>query len=864
MMANVDIQMQDYQGNIIHPQTNAKVVEYKGSNVSTAIDSLAKREELFISDSEPVKDGLWVDTSESTFDNTGENIIAKQIKKYMNDKIGDLSRLSTDTKDSLVNAINENTSQLSEKANEIEKVKIDYAKKTDVNTLANDKANKSEVATVLSKIDEQKSRVDALTKLPSNGTVQDAILSDGSIGANGYNYSNIGNAIREQIKYNTRGLFDNASGNLRHAFNFVVAYMNQDGTLDLNKKFRLTTGNILFTDKDIYIKKSSTEYMWIAYFNGGNSMTKIDTVDQRKNAYVIPANSYFRISLAQFPLNAEQSFETVESSRVLDNLVIMYRNDYEKKKVNEYTNKSLTNKCYENNLKNLYDFDIASFEGSNETLLLNYNRKDRISTPFICYAEKDIKITVNKGYFLWILIFENDGFTNTNIISCDAKNGKQYRYIKKGTYFKIQLADSPIDTSIQYSTIDKLLDKIDIEYVNNYMNRVEIEDIKKDNYTNLIRKYAWEIGYLNSNGTVDSSKPFRVTMSDVQYANEDLIVKADYNSFVWIAYLNDKNANQFKKIDSFKQNYFSIIPKGSYFKISIAYFPLNSALVHKAVEELLQHVSIYTLTSEEKKNREFTNTINDSIINNAHRGMGNLYPENTLIAYKNCFKNGITVWETDIKKTKDGVYVLCHDDTIKRTARNYNGTEIIEDKRIVDCTYNELLNYDFGISKSEMYKGEPIPTLEQLLKLAKQLNCFVNIDAMIPSYVEDVYSMVKKYGMENNVLYSSFDINVYTELRKVDKNIVFAFNMSTLDNNKIDQFALLTENNGKCYMQMSSVIVNTSVADYVRSKNLKLSVYVYDSVTDVINVAEKISPDIIVSNNIHTKRVLAENIYNKN
>ena len=52
----------------------------------------------------------------------------------------------------------------------------------------------------------------------------------------------------------------------------------------------------------------------------------------------------------------------------------------------------------------------------------------------------------------------------------------------------------------------------------------------------------------------------------------------------------------------------------------------------------------------------------------AHRGASGVYPENTLLAFKqaiNMHSDGI---ELDIHLTKDGEIVVCHDETIDRTS----------------------------------------------------------------------------------------------------------------------------------------------------------------------------------------------------
>ena len=86
---SIKIQMQDGQGNIIHPQTKAELVQYKDGDANSTLQALEDREELFISDIEPNKDGFWIDTTDIISDENvaNENLIVKQIKKYINDNV---------------------------------------------------------------------------------------------------------------------------------------------------------------------------------------------------------------------------------------------------------------------------------------------------------------------------------------------------------------------------------------------------------------------------------------------------------------------------------------------------------------------------------------------------------------------------------------------------------------------------------------------------------------------------------------------------------------------------------------------------------------------------------------------------------
>ena len=106
-----------------------------------------------------------------------------------------------------------------------------------------------------------------------------------------------------------------------------------------------------------------------------------------------------------------------------------------------------------------------------------------------------------------------------------------------------------------------------------------------------------------------------------------------------------------------------------------------------------------------------------------HRGNAKYCPENTFSSYKSAVELGADIIETDIRLTKDGIPVFCHDNEIDRIS---NGTG-----RVIDKTLSELRGYDFGYSKKfgDKFKNEPILTLEEGLKYFKEkkVSCFLEI-----------------------------------------------------------------------------------------------------------------------------------------
>jgi hypothetical protein len=72
----------------------------------------------------------------------------------------------------------------------------------------------------------------------------------------------------------------------------------------------------------------------------------------------------------------------------------------------------------------------------------------------------------------------------------------------------------------------------------------------------------------------------------------------------------------------------------------------------------------YLFEEEDTTNFFLQNT--HDILNIAHRGGGNLRPENTILCYQHALRVGADVLEGDLHSTKDGVIMISHDATVDR------------------------------------------------------------------------------------------------------------------------------------------------------------------------------------------------------
>lgn len=141
----------------------------------------------------------------------------------------------------------------------------------------------------------------------------------------------------------------------------------------------------------------------------------------------------------------------------------------------------------------------------------------------------------------------------------------------------------------------------------------------------------------------------------------------------------------------------------------------------------------------------------------AHRGFSARYPENTEIAFREALKYGCDGIETDVQLTRDGVPVIIHDETVKRTALNSKA-------RVVDLTYEEILGLDFSAFRPGYYSPQRILTLSQLLQLVKDSKKDITLNLELknsvvsyPGLEEIILKEVKPFEDSIDFLFSSFN-----------------------------------------------------------------------------------------------------------
>ncbi len=140
----------------------------------------------------------------------------------------------------------------------------------------------------------------------------------------------------------------------------------------------------------------------------------------------------------------------------------------------------------------------------------------------------------------------------------------------------------------------------------------------------------------------------------------------------------------------------------------------------------------------------------------AHQGGEGVWPSNTMLGFERSAALGAEVLDTDMHITKDGALVLMHDQTADRTT---NGTGAIRDLTLADLQRLDA-GYRFSLDGGNTFpfrgQGLAVPTLESLFQRWPDKRFGIEIKQTPPDIAKPFCAMIRKFGMQDKVLVSSF------------------------------------------------------------------------------------------------------------
>jgi glycerophosphoryl diester phosphodiesterase len=212
-----------------------------------------------------------------------------------------------------------------------------------------------------------------------------------------------------------------------------------------------------------------------------------------------------------------------------------------------------------------------------------------------------------------------------------------------------------------------------------------------------------------------------------------------------------------------------------------------------------------------------------------HRGSSHLAPENTLASFQLGWQE-TTTCELDIQPTLDGKLLVIHDDSTKRTT----GANF----KVVEHPLSELQQLDAGSLKGRQWKGEKLPSLEEVIAAMPVDNRLLIEIKTGPEVIPELVRVIRASGKEKQLLIHSFVYPACVEARKaLPDNPVYLLIASRQNlltgawSPSIDQAILKIKQAGLDGMGANdTALVDASAIEKIHSAGLKLNIWTVDRV----------------------------------
>ena len=152
-----------------------------------------------------------------------------------------------------------------------------------------------------------------------------------------------------------------------------------------------------------------------------------------------------------------------------------------------------------------------------------------------------------------------------------------------------------------------------------------------------------------------------------------------------------------------------------------------------------------------------------------HRGASAVAPENTMAAFRKAIAVGADGIEFDVRLTRDGVPVVIHDSSLRRTG----GLS----RRIAEMTWDEVAKVDVGSWFSRSFANETVPSLAELFTLFESNDSTLYLEMKCDSAAEYAplaaacCELIAQRGLKERVVVECFQLAALRIVREFDSDI---------------------------------------------------------------------------------------------
>lgn len=209
----------------------------------------------------------------------------------------------------------------------------------------------------------------------------------------------------------------------------------------------------------------------------------------------------------------------------------------------------------------------------------------------------------------------------------------------------------------------------------------------------------------------------------------------------------------------------------------------------------------------------------------AHRGGALLWPENSLLAFRNALALGADYLEMDVHLTRDGEVVVIHDPTLDRTT---TGAGPVRDRTLAELAPLRLKDRAGAVT------DERIPTLDQVVALAvagkRQMLLEIKTDAQrrhYPGIEEKVFAVLDRHRFVPFVFVMAFEAETWRRVRQLrpEARVGALYSARSLPAGAVESELQALRQAGVAFVGLDQALVNAEVATQARLAGLTLGVW---------------------------------------
>jgi glycerophosphoryl diester phosphodiesterase len=161
----------------------------------------------------------------------------------------------------------------------------------------------------------------------------------------------------------------------------------------------------------------------------------------------------------------------------------------------------------------------------------------------------------------------------------------------------------------------------------------------------------------------------------------------------------------------------------------------------------------------------------------AHRGASAVAPENTLAAFARAISDGADGIELDVRLSRDGVPLVIHDETLRRTGLRQESVAEMNAQRLGEVDVGSWFNRAYLQHAREDYARECVPTLDQVFRLFQDRDAQLYVEMKTGAnegtvdLTQAVAQLIKEYRLHSRTVVVSFNLAAIAQIKHIDSAI---------------------------------------------------------------------------------------------